>query len=83
MTPPTERQVLYALVAAGFLVVVAVLIVVAFWSGLSPGWWTAVVGSVWSVAAGYATIRWRSTGRVLMVAIGTFLLWTVGTLLTR
>ncbi len=83
MNQASERQVLYALVAAGFLTVVLVLIVVASTSGLSPGWWTAAVGVVWAVAAGYSAFRWRSTGRVLLVAIGTFVIWTVGTLLTR
>ncbi len=83
MTEPTERQVLYAIVAGAFLIVVAVLVVFAAVAGLSPGWWTSVMGMLLLTAMIYAGSHWRSTGRVLGVSIGLFLVWTVGTLVTR
>lgn len=83
MSEVSERQVLYALVAAGFLAVVLALIVVAATSGLSPAWWTVTVGSLWGVGTVYSAVRWKATGRILMVAIGTLVIWTIGTLLTR
>ncbi len=83
MTPPTERQVLYALVAAAFLVVVAVLVVFAAASGLSPVWWTVVTATAVLAAMIYSGANWRATGRILGLSIGLFLIWTIGTLLTR
>lgn len=80
MSEPTPRQVLYALVAAGFLIVVAVLTVGGAVSGLAPTWWTMVL-AVLVLAAGFWTaFNWRRTGIVLLVAIGLFLTWMVGTL---
>ncbi|HJS71292.1 MAG TPA: hypothetical protein VJ858_01065 [Acidimicrobiia bacterium] len=77
---PTPRQVLYALVAAGFLVVVSILTVGAMVSSLVPPWWTVVVGSSIVVAGIWVARGWRRTGPVLTVAIGLFVIWTVGTL---
>lgn len=77
---PTPRQVLYALVAAGFLVIVAVLIVGGAAAGLVPTWWSGLlalgiaVGGVWSAQ------NWRNTVGVLSVAIGLFIVWLIGTL---
>lgn len=78
---PTERQVLYALVAGGFIVVVAVLVAGAAVAGLVPVWWslTSALGTL-GVAA-YSVARWRNTGSVLVATIVLFLIWVVGTLL--
>lgn len=81
--PPSERQVLYALVAAGFVVVVAVLVVGAAYAGLVPVWWSVVAGCATLVVAGLSALRWRETRFVLLSSILLFLAWTVGTLLVR
>lgn len=73
---PTPRQVLYAVVAAGFHVVVGVLIVAS--SALYPGWWTAASAVVWAVLAVLIGLRWRRTGLVLGVSILGFVAWTAG-----
>lgn len=82
-TPPTERQVLYALVALGFHLVTAVLWVGATAVGLSPRWWTVAFGVVWCAAAIWGVTAWRRTGPVLGVTVLVLLGWVVGTLLTR
>ncbi len=78
---PTERQVLYALVAGGFIVVVAVLVAGAAVAGLVPAWWslTSALGTL--CVAAYSVVRWRNTGSVLVATIALFLIWVVGTLL--
>jgi hypothetical protein len=81
--PPSERQVLYALVAAGFVVVVAVLVVGAAYAGLVPVWWSVVAGAATLVVGGLSVLRWRDTRFVLLASIMLFLAWTVGTLLVR
>lgn len=81
MSEPTPRQVLYALVAGGFLVVVAILSIGAAVAKLVPTWWTLTMGSCLVLAATWTALRWRRTGPVLMIAIGLFVAWTVGTLL--
>lgn len=78
---PTPRQVLYALVAGGFVVVVAVLTAGAAVAGLVPGWWSAVLGVALIVVAVWMVFQWRRTGPVLMAAIGLFVVWLVGTLI--
>lgn len=80
---PTPRQVLYALVAAGFLVVVAVLVVGAATAGLVPPWWTGLMVGLWLAAAVVVAVRWRRTGLVLVAGIGLFLVWMAGTLVAR
>jgi len=80
VTGASSRQVLYAAVGAGFLMVVAVLIGGAAVAGLAPGWWTATTAALWSVAAVGVGMRWRRTGLVLAVTIGLFAVWTIGTL---
>ncbi len=81
MSEPTPRQVLYALVAGGFLLVVAVLVIGAAVAGLVPGWWTGVMAiglvgfSIWGV------VNWRRTWPLLLGSIGLFVLWTVVTLI--
>lgn len=81
MTEPTPRQVLYALVAAGFLLVVAVLVAGGAVSGIVPVWWSVVMGIAVALSAGWTVFRWRRTGPVLLVAIGLFLIWMIGTLI--
>lgn len=80
MTEPTERQVLYALVGVGFMVIVGVLVVFAQVVGLVPTWWTGVAATAWLGSAALVAVQWRRTGRVLLVTIGLFIGWTVGTL---
>ncbi len=76
---PTPRQVLYALVSAGFLVVVAILVVGAV--GLVPTWWTVTMGLAVSGAGIWISLNWKRTAPVLAMAIGLFVVWLVGTLL--
>lgn len=78
--PPTERQVLYALVSGGFVVVAAVFVAGAAIGGLVPVWWS-LVGSVATLAvAVFAMVRWRSTRSVLIASVGLLIAWVVGTL---
>lgn len=81
MTEPTPRQVLYALVAGGFLVVVLVLTVGAAVAGVVPVWWTVTMAVLCVVLAVWSTLNWRRTVPVLLLAIGLFLFWAVATLL--
>ncbi len=81
--PPSERQVLYALVSAGFVLVVAVLVIGAAYAGLVPVWWSVVAGAATLVVGGLSALRWRDTRFVLLASIMLFLAWTVGTLLVR
>ena len=79
MTP--ERQVLYALVGGGFLVVVAILIAGAASAGIVPPGWTAVTTVTWVGVMAVVAVDWRNTRRVLLMTIMLFLGWTVGTLI--
>jgi hypothetical protein len=81
MTEPTPRQVLYALVAGGFLAVVTALVIGAGVSGLVPAWWTVVTGLGLALVSIWSGLNWRRTSRVLSASIGLFLLWTIGTLI--
>ncbi|MEX1003940.1 MAG: hypothetical protein WD990_07465 [Acidimicrobiia bacterium] len=83
MSEPTERQVLYALVAAAWFVVVAVLAVVAAVVGLSPTAWTITFAGIWFVAATLGAVQWRRTARLLLLSVAVFVLWAAGTLVTR
>ena len=76
----TPRQVLYALVAGGFVLVVAVLTIGGAAAGVVPQWWSALLALAIAVAGGWMGSNWRRTGYVLLVAIGLFLFWMVGTL---
>lgn len=81
MSEPSPRQVLYAVVAGGFDIVVAVLVAGAAIAGLVPVWWTVASSfAVVSVGA-WSAFNWRRTAVVLMSAIGLFLAWTIGTLI--
>jgi len=81
VTEPSPRQVLYAAVAACFLVVVALLIVAGAVTGLVPAWWTAALGGSLMLLAIWSGYNWRRTGPVLFGAIGFFVIWTIGTLI--
>jgi len=83
MTAPTERQVLYALVAAAWFAIVAVLTIVAAVVGLSPAAWTVTFGFAWLAAAVVGASQWRRTSRLLLLSLLVFVLWAAGTLLTR
>ena len=80
MSEPTPRQVLYALVAAGFLVVVGMLVVGAAVARLVPTWWTVTLACALVAAAIWTIFNWRRTAAALGLAIGLFVVWMVGTL---
>ncbi len=80
MTEPSPRQVLYALVAAGFLLVVLILVIGAAVAGLAPPWWTATMAILVVGAGVWCGLHWRRTAPVLLGSIGIFLLWAIGTL---
>ncbi len=73
---PTPRQVLYAIVAGAFHVVVGVLAVASV--GLAPMWWTVGVFLGWAIVAAVIIRQWRRTGLVLGLSILGFAIWTVG-----
>jgi hypothetical protein len=77
---PTPRQVLYALVAGGFVVVVAILTIGSAAAGLVPTWWSGILALLIALSATWIAQSWRRTGSVLLVAIGLFVVWMVGTL---
>lgn len=81
MSETSPRQVLYALVAGGFVVVVIVLTVAAQASGLVPTWWSAVLAFLIAIGGTWMAQNWRRTGEVLGISIGIFLVWLVGTLM--
>ena len=81
MTESSPRQVLYAAVAACFLVVVALLIVAGAVTGLVPAWWTATLGGSLVLLAVWSGYNWRRTGPVLLGSIGFFVIWAIGTLI--
>ena len=81
MSEPSPRQVLYALVAGGFVVVVGVLISGAAVAGLAPMWWTIATAVVAISVAAWSAFNWRRTAIVLVLAIGLFLAWMIGTLI--
>jgi len=80
MSEPTPRQVLYALVAAGFVIVVVVLTIGAAVAGLVPTWWSIALAVATSTVAIWIGLNWRRTGVSLLLAIGLFVVWLVGTL---
>jgi len=79
-TEPTPRQILYALVAGGFVMVVAILTIGGASAALVPAWWSVALGLLIALAGAWIALRWRRTGPVLLLAIGLFLVWMVGTL---
>ena len=81
MSEPTPRQVLYGLVSAGFWLATLILAIGAAVAGLVPTWWTATLAVLLTSTGVWMAVRWRRTGPVLLVAIGLFILWMVGTLI--
>lgn len=81
MSEPTPRQVLYALVAGGFMLVVAILTIGAAVAGIVPDWWSVTLAVVLAGAGGWMAKSWRRTGPVLLMAVGLFVVWLVGTLI--
>jgi hypothetical protein len=77
----TPRQVLYALVAGGFMAVVTILVVAGAVAGIVPTWWTTTLAVVVVGVGAWMTLNWRSTGPVLLGAITVFVLWLVGTVI--
>ncbi|HEX6146538.1 MAG TPA: hypothetical protein VF083_07150 [Acidimicrobiia bacterium] len=81
MSDPSPRQVLYALVSGGFVLVVGILIGGAAVAGLVPLWWTIATTLVTISVAAWSALNWRRTAVALALAIGLFLAWAVGTLI--
>ncbi len=81
MSEPSPRQVLYALVAAGFLAVVAILIVGAAIVGLVPPWWSVVMAAGLVLIGIWSGLNWRETAPVLLISIGYLVIWMIGTLI--
>jgi hypothetical protein len=81
LSEPSPRQVLYGLVAGGFVLVVGVLIGGAAVAGLVPMWWTIATTLAAVSVAAWSALNWRRTAVVLVLAIGLFLAWAIGTLI--
>jgi len=81
VSEPSPRQVLYALVSGGFVIVVAVLIGGAAVAGLVPLWWTLASAAAVVAIGAWSALNWRRTAPVLITAIGLFIAWAIGTLL--
>lgn len=81
MSEPTPRQVLYALVAVGFVLVVAVLVIGGASAGITPIWWSASLGLVIAITVTWMARNWRRTPQMLSIGIGLFVVWMVGTLI--
>jgi len=77
---PTPRQVLYALVSGGFVVVVAILTIAGAIAGLVPGWWSATLALAIASSFVFMALRWRDTTWMLVIGIGLLVMWMVGTL---
>ena len=81
MNEPTPRQVLYALVALGFVLVEIVLVAGAAAANLVPTWWTVTMASASALVLLFLAFRWRKTAMALLLSIGLFVVWTAGTLM--
>jgi len=81
VSEPSPRQALYALVAGGFLAVVAILTVGAAVAGLVPAWWTIVMAACLLAIAIWSAFNWRRTAPFLLVSIGLLVIWAAGTLI--
>jgi len=47
-----------------------------------PEWWTATMSILLVVIGAWFVLNWRRTAPVLLLAIGLFLLWSIGTFIT-
>jgi hypothetical protein len=81
VSEPTPRQVLYALVAGGFVLVVSIFVAGAAVAGIVPAWWTITMTAFILVFGVWGALNWRKTVPVLLGSIGLFVVWTVGTLI--
>jgi hypothetical protein len=83
MTPPetSPRQVLYALVAAGLVIVVVILTIGGAAAGLVPTWWSGLLAISIVLVGIWIARNWRHTKVVLALAIGLFSMWMIGTLI--
>ncbi|MGH8942622.1 MAG: hypothetical protein ACRDWF_07390 [Acidimicrobiia bacterium] len=81
MSEPSPRQVLYALVAAGCLALVAILVAGGAVAGLVPPWWSIVMAVGLLLIAIWSRLNWRRTAPVLLVSIGLLVIWMIGTLI--
>jgi hypothetical protein len=81
VSEPTPRQVLYGLVAAGFWAVVLVLTIGAATAGVSPVWWTSTLLALLVGAGLWMGFNWKRTGPTMLISIGLFVVWLVGTLI--
>lgn len=81
MRETTPRQVLYGLVALGFILVEIILLVGAAVANLVPVWWTISLAFSSALILGFLAVRWRQTAFALVLSIGLFIVWTVGTLI--
>lgn len=59
----------------------AVLTIGAASAGLVPTWWSAALALGIAVGGTWMAQNWRNTAGVLLVAIGLFIVWLVGTLI--
>lgn len=78
---PTPRQVLYALVAGGFVLIVIVLTIGGAVAGVVPDWWSLSMAMAIVAGGGWIAWNWRRTVPALVIGIGLFLIWMIGTLL--
>jgi hypothetical protein len=78
---PTPRQVLYALVSAGFLLVVLALTIGAAVAELVPIPWTLAMLAATVGSGIWGWLNWKRTGPMLAISISLFVVWTVGTLI--
>ena len=63
-----------------FVLVVAALTIGAATAGLVPTWWSVTMATSIAATGIWLGINWRKTAAALLVAIGLFVVWTVGTL---
>jgi hypothetical protein len=77
----SPRQVLYALVSAAFVVVVAILTIGGASAGFVPTWWSGLLAVVIALLGTWMAQNWRRTAAVLVLGIGLFVLWMIGTLI--
>lgn len=81
MSETSARQVLYALVAGGFVLVVVVFVIGAATAGLVPTWWSTALAVLVVAAVTWMARNWRRTALTLGIAVGLLIVWMVGTLI--
>jgi hypothetical protein len=81
VTEASPRQVLYALVAAGFLIIVVILTIGGAVAGLVPTWWSVTLGLTVVGVSAWMAVSWRRTALMLGLAIAEFVMWLIGTVI--